>query len=228
MGQTIQLLQDGILEGTHFPWGLTKLPGQNLPHISKQTAIGIIVAISGNILISFALNLQKLVHKRSQERRLDTANETTHQGSRNNGVLPEEPNEDEPERESRLDAIESAALVETQPLIERPTICVQDYGSTSTETEGYAPGTPTLTTHAKSPRTILSRLVPFKLKTKQSGTTRTSLPIDIVTEEAAMHGLSHNHKKNKPVEGDALEHTEGDYLKSKTWCVCFPFQAAAR
>ncbi|PFH52523.1 hypothetical protein AMATHDRAFT_1930 [Amanita thiersii Skay4041] len=34
------------------------------PQITKSTLIGILVAISGNILISFALNLQKLAHRR--------------------------------------------------------------------------------------------------------------------------------------------------------------------
>jgi len=35
-----------------------------LPEVENRTLIGITVAISGNILISLALNLQKLAHKR--------------------------------------------------------------------------------------------------------------------------------------------------------------------
>lgn len=222
MGRTIQLLQDGVLAGAHFSWDLTKLPGQNLPHVSKQTAIGIVVAISGNVLISFALNLQKLVHKRSQQRRLDATNGTAKQDSRTtDGVLAEEAEEEEGQDEHQLNApsetITSAALVEAQPLIDPPSVCVQDYGSTATDLGRGVSGTQDV--HGKSHPTILSRLVPFKLKTKRPGPTRTTLPIDIVTEEAAMHGLSHNHKKHRPAEEDAVEQTEGDYLKSKTWCV---------
>ena len=39
-------------------------PGIALPHLTLQTAIGITVAISGNVLVSLALNLQKLAHIR--------------------------------------------------------------------------------------------------------------------------------------------------------------------
>lgn len=35
-----------------------------LPSLTPATLTGILIAISGNVLISFALNLQKLAHKR--------------------------------------------------------------------------------------------------------------------------------------------------------------------
>lgn len=36
------------------------------PRLTPATLTGILIAISGNVLISFALNLQKLAHKRLQ------------------------------------------------------------------------------------------------------------------------------------------------------------------
>ncbi|TFK76067.1 DUF803-domain-containing protein [Pluteus cervinus] len=39
----------------------------NLPMVTRHTLIGILVAITGNVLISLALNLQKLAHKRVEE-----------------------------------------------------------------------------------------------------------------------------------------------------------------
>jgi len=36
----------------------------DLPQLTTRTLIGILVAVTGNILISLALNLQKLAHKR--------------------------------------------------------------------------------------------------------------------------------------------------------------------
>lgn len=36
----------------------------DLPQLTTRTFIGILVAVTGNILISLALNLQKLAHKR--------------------------------------------------------------------------------------------------------------------------------------------------------------------
>jgi hypothetical protein len=45
-----------------FPFFATGM--DELPRLTTQTVIGIAVAISGNVLISLALNLQKLAHKR--------------------------------------------------------------------------------------------------------------------------------------------------------------------
>ncbi|KAJ3550619.1 hypothetical protein NMY22_g345 [Coprinellus aureogranulatus] len=226
MDQTIHLLQDGLLQGSRFKWDPRSLPGHNLPHISKQTAIGIVVAISGNVLISFALNLQKLVHKRTQQRR-DATNEAVKHGSTNNDdALPEDPNEEDVQDDRELDSSSSttvaAALVETQPLIEHPSISIQDYGATAASPSGEAPSLPSVTARAVQSRTLLSRLIPFKLKSRHGPDGhKTTLPIDIVTEEAAMHGLSHHNKKSRPAEDCAVEQTEGDYLKSKTWWLGF-------
>lgn len=50
---------------------ITSYGYDDLPQLSTRTFIGIVVAVSGNVLISLALSLQKLAHKRLQESKQD-------------------------------------------------------------------------------------------------------------------------------------------------------------
>ena len=48
------------------------------------------------------------------------------------------------------------------------------------------------------------------------------LPVDIMTEDAAMHGFSSGNKPQNGQNGnDAVEESEGEYLKSKLWYCSF-------
>jgi len=47
----------------------------SLPQISRGTFAGIVVAISGNVVISLALNCQKLAHRRLEEERTTKGDE---------------------------------------------------------------------------------------------------------------------------------------------------------
>lgn len=51
-------------------------PGIAVPHLTLQTVIGISVSIAGNVLISLALNLQKLAHLRLHHQREDSLPDT--------------------------------------------------------------------------------------------------------------------------------------------------------
>ncbi|KAF5333466.1 hypothetical protein D9611_002306 [Ephemerocybe angulata] len=193
---------------------------QGLPAISTQTFVGIVVAISGNVLISFALNLQKLAHKRTEQKRRLQAQETLKQDGHLDHVVPEEPHEEEQqafehEREQvhdRADAV-NEAQAETLSLIVHPVVQVRDYGAASPGSDRDAsrgPEGPGL-----KRRSIISRLIPFKSRKKQA------FPIEIVTEQAVLHGLSHNTKQDKSVDDASVDHNEGDYLKSKIWWLGF-------
>jgi hypothetical protein len=58
-------LQNLVDLAEHTPGLIHALRGfDDLPQMSTRTFIGILVAITGNILISLALNLQKLAHRR--------------------------------------------------------------------------------------------------------------------------------------------------------------------
>jgi len=50
-------------------WGAMIPQGPDLPKLTLVTTIGIGMAVTGNVLISLALNLQKLAHKQMEERR---------------------------------------------------------------------------------------------------------------------------------------------------------------
>lgn len=50
------------------------------PHFTTRTLVGIAVAISGNILISLALNLQKLAHKRVERQKAREASNAASEG----------------------------------------------------------------------------------------------------------------------------------------------------
>ncbi|KAF9222071.1 DUF803-domain-containing protein [Gyrodon lividus] len=59
-------------------------PGIGLPHLTLQTVIGISVAIVGNVLISLALNLQKLAHSRLDRERDKVRRERENRRSQHN------------------------------------------------------------------------------------------------------------------------------------------------
>lgn len=195
------------------------LPTQGLPEISTQTFVGIIVAISGNVLISFALNLQKLAHKRTQQKRRQIAQSLAKQDGHANHTLPEESSEEEEQSRPHHQGEgvpSTATLVETEPLIVQPPVLARDYGAVVSTPDGT--GSNTVVDLRHKHRTILSRLVPFKLRNKQVSATVTAMPIDVMTEESALHGLSPRDKKNVSLYDDSMEDHEGDYLKSNIWC----------
>ena len=53
----------------------------SLPHINRATFAGIVVAISGNVVISLALNCQKLAHKRLEAQRAAEGDELQSQST---------------------------------------------------------------------------------------------------------------------------------------------------
>ena len=185
--------------------------------MSTQTLLGIVVAISGNTLISFALNLQKLAHKRMQQKRRMATGVPKHTSNNIEATVPEEPFEEDQqaqETEREQDGGQTSAtatLTETQPLMVLPPVS-RDYGAATTSP---------VVEPSKPRRTLISRLVPFRFRARKGSASAPILPIDIVTEESALHGLSSNNKKNistTPIDGgDKMEDIEGDYLKSKAW-----------
>jgi len=62
-GQGLWIGSGGM--GTGLVGEVTKL--DDLPKLTMRTVIGIVIAVSGNVLISLALNLQKLAHRRVDE-----------------------------------------------------------------------------------------------------------------------------------------------------------------
>jgi len=114
-----------------------------LPELEKRTVIGVFVAIAGNVLISLALNLQKLAHRRRDLAAAQAVGQKSQQDAADAVRLPNPPMErvrelsyeDEEERwpdgvEEELDTIRSPRLEalqsESEPLLPR----VSSHGST--------------------------------------------------------------------------------------------------
>ncbi|KDR83559.1 hypothetical protein GALMADRAFT_235781 [Galerina marginata CBS 339.88] len=191
---------------------------EDLPKITTRAFIGIVVAVSGNILISLALNLQKLAHKRVDRMKIAAA---TSSSAEQQGTSFDERDEDE---ESRAHHAEEDVFsnrpsgttdAELQPLMAFPETMVRDYGAGASEATPNRQGN-------KVKRFFASRFSPPRSR-NNSSQAKFIVPVEIVTEDAALHGLQSNNKKQDGEGGnhDAVERNEGEYLKSKLWWLGF-------
>jgi len=114
------------------------VPEIQFPELEKHTVIGVFVAIAGNILISLALNLQKLSHRRRDLAAAEAEGQKPQRDRTDTTRLPNPPmervrelsyeggDEDWPDaEEGELDTIRSPQL-ESEPLLPR----VSSHGST--------------------------------------------------------------------------------------------------
>lgn len=189
------------------------VPEIQLPEIDKRTIIGVSVAIAGNILISLALNLQKLSHRR---RDLNTESPKTQHGGVDITRLSNPPMERLRElsyedmehasnggelntiRRPRLDPLEP----ESEPLLPR----ASTHGSTgrpNTKKRAlffryFFPAEPSNLGRQPAPAT--------------PGTPQWQIP---VRPQRASRANSNNTTSSSIVSNGK----ESDYLKSKLWCV---------
>ncbi|KIK08385.1 hypothetical protein K443DRAFT_85157 [Laccaria amethystina LaAM-08-1] len=171
----------------------------DLPKLTTRTFVGIVVAISGNVLISLALNLQKLAHKRAETNKLP-AHSTLSNGRIHR--ISEGPSLDENDEDRECHLSEDVFLTsgppansELQPLVSTPH-AERDYGSASPNPH-------------EARRPLIFRL-PFRLKKSKKAPL-----IPPATREADPHGQST--QREPPQEFVEEERNEGEYLKSKLW-----------
>ncbi|KAF8211306.1 magnesium transporter NIPA-domain-containing protein [Mycena galopus ATCC 62051] len=189
-------------------WARTLDLGGKLPQLDAATVIGITVAISGNVLISLALNLQKLAHKRVEAKKLarrELAAATPSDTPHTDGIS-----------EADEDAY-SESPAEDVPLAPAFQLRV-DYGSTSsTDTVN---GTDAHKMSGVSPKkTLLANLFRSKRQRTANGISseRTSLiPVDVLTEEEA-NGPQRPKRKPEDEPAEFDDWNESDYLKTKLW-----------
>ncbi|KAJ7499071.1 DUF803-domain-containing protein [Mycena latifolia] len=191
------------------PWHNTLDLGNKLPELNTATVIGITVAITGNVLISLALNLQKLAHKRGEAEKLErrrTTNGASHpNGTHEAGEYPRPP---------------EALPSDDEPLPQAAVLLAQrsDYGSTSRSGSNTS-----LHQMAVSPKkTLLSRLFRKQHQAANgiASERTTLLPVDVITEEQVMSARRPKRKPSNEVL-DFEEGNESDYLKSKVWWLGF-------
>ncbi|KAF9469043.1 magnesium transporter NIPA-domain-containing protein [Collybia nuda] len=191
----------------------------DLPRLTTATFIGIMIAITGNILISLALNLQKLAHKRVETRKRQ--NEISRNGKdMNEDILQHRRFEDPSLNEADEDHLEintrenstsgqSSLHVETQSLIPFPdTLTPRDYGTRTIHTPSPMPQLRSVSTGG---HTLASR-------SKKLTDDEHVVQVDVISQEDRR---SNGHKPNTH-SPDVLEQgNESDYLKSKLWWLGF-------
>ncbi|KAF9263558.1 DUF803-domain-containing protein [Marasmius fiardii PR-910] len=193
------------------------IPPNVFPKLNTATIIGISVAITGNILISLSLNIQKLAHKRlDSEKSAEASNDRSNSNHRHVDTMYEE--EEEVERVDDSDgssvtprASTSAAESETQPLFLFPH-AKSSYGSTSRHSDARLPE-----------RSFIS---PLSLARKGAPETPPVMPVEVVSEHTLINGLTNGQKGSEvvrevtPEPGNGNEN-ESEYLKSKLWWTGF-------
>jgi magnesium transporter len=196
-----------------------------LPTMTTQTFIGILVAITGNVLISLALNLQKVAHKRVESLRKDLDNGKQRRHSENNGYddlsegrVSEGPSLDEQDEDQELlevrrnqldvfsDPSSDIQLLTAYPESEAT---LQQYSTNSSR------GHSTITKPLKTKRSNASRRLLSRSFSKKAVSGRRKPPDDNMPEE---QGLLPTHKGlNDESEAEHQNLKEGNYLKSKIW-----------
>lgn len=207
-------------------------PGIGLPHLTLQTAIGITVAIAGNVLISLALNLQKVAHIRLEKARKQARMERELHVS-GDALRSISPLDQRPSGDPFVCSHES----ETQPLIQGSSASRSRarYGTgTSPETRrddsrsrkstssarGRRPGQP-----SRKP-SFASRFIPFRLGQREHGGGNENvshtqdtlvIPVDVIPAERIVAWNGNGRRAPPSPELWEEEGTESDYLRSKIW-----------
>ncbi|KAG2751506.1 DUF803-domain-containing protein [Suillus brevipes Sb2] len=206
-------------------------PGIGLPHLTLQTIIGITVAIAGNVLISLALNLQKLAHIRLEKAQKQARLERELHVS-GDALRSRSPHDQRPSGDPAACSHES----ETQPLIQgsstsRSRACYGNSTSPGTtrrddsrsrkstsSARGRRPGQP-----SRKP-SFVSRYIPFHLgqhggvNENVSHTQETlEVPVDVIPAERIVATNGNGRRAPPSPELWEEEGTESDYLRSKIW-----------
>ncbi len=209
-----------------------------LPNLNRATVAGISVAIVGNILISLALNCQKLAHHRLEHDRENKQEPVSQDPGSQNGLkvttIGASVNEEEEESgevtptgehpfgghlrrttsgNTVLSPVSGVAILETEHLLgdgER----VPSYGTHAPANSG---------TYGKQATALLSRLSPWRKRAKRvasspdhahGGASHSLIPIDVVeVRQTPDNGCS------DAGTGAKDDVSESDYLKSKLWYV---------
>lgn len=171
----------------------------DLPTLTTQTVIGIAVAISGNVLISLALNLQKLAHKR-----LNAERNSPNPALPPDSILGRRENLEEQDADSDTIITEiptprgSDTPPDTQPLL-----------PVNHRSNHYTMPQRDKDPHEPQATGFFARL--FRTRHQDNKKETFLLPIDVMPEDAAL-----DHPRNV---SDIEDENESAYLKSKLWCV---------
>ncbi|KAG7445855.1 DUF803-domain-containing protein [Guyanagaster necrorhizus] len=175
-------------------------------HINTPTVIGISVAIAGNILISLALNIQKLAHKRLDVDKLSSLNAL----GRNGAAKPRDDDDSTGPSLNERDEDQEATVVGVAQ------------SDNESDIFGYPEAVPLMSSNGQtnygsspSPRKphkrSISEFLSLPQFVRRQKVSIVSIPGDVMVEESA------SPQQNKFGRAEELEQNEGDYLKSKLW-----------
>ncbi|KAK0468054.1 magnesium transporter NIPA-domain-containing protein [Desarmillaria tabescens] len=182
-------------------------PGQL--YINTPTVIGISVAIAGNVLISLALNVQKLAHKRLDAEKLSSLNNFGKDGA----AKPQDdghssgPSLNERDEDQEAEAVGVVRPDDESDIFRYPeTVPLMSPNGQTNYGSSPSPRKP----HKRSFAEFLSR-PRFGRRPKVP---MVEIPVDVVVEGNAS---PQQNKFNENGRAEELEQNEGDYLKSKLW-----------
>jgi hypothetical protein len=192
-----------------------------LPNLTSPAGIGIVVAISGNVLISLALNLQKLAHRKVELARARKSREQQ-DISTSNGVSSSSRPISLRERGHTDDDNQYATRLSEEP---------EDVFSIRAETQHLLSplhdlrrnySEPSNTTANRPKRTLFSRIFSFPIRKPRSSAVHTinsEQPLEDASHalhapsRVANGGQANGKLETKLIEGG----NESDYLRSKLW-----------
>ncbi|KII95369.1 hypothetical protein PLICRDRAFT_693597 [Plicaturopsis crispa FD-325 SS-3] len=209
-----------------------------LPEVTTASVIGITVAIAGNVLISLALNVQKLAHKRLEREKYDRARDRI-ASEREAAAEPNAPAAGGP---GELDSVSELGTESTptnddagerDPLIStQPQDPGRNYGSRSTSVPSSSDHPQRSESKDAKPRqALVSIFNPFgfgrgrgrrqeALSFHDDTESGRLLPVDVIVEEPPTNGKNGKHENGIALT-DEEDGNESDYLKSKLWWLGF-------
>ncbi|KAH9843962.1 DUF803-domain-containing protein [Rhodofomes roseus] len=205
-----------VLYGAMFKDGDGGYEIPSLPQISRGTFAGIVVAISGNVVISLALNCQKLAHKRLEEERAAHGDELQSRGTSGQNTPTTTLGSYTPSPQPGTPAI---AVVETEPLLGPP-------NHTRLMPPAYGSDPALETRQRRKKRAFLSRLFVFReddehlfqeTDSAHLATTHALLPVDVVPAHANGDRCPSSRRTTSGESKTEIAGNESDYLKSKLW-----------
>lgn len=198
--------------------------------MTTKSIIGITVAICGNVLISLALNFQKLAHKRLD---MEKARERELQIRKNSTVdmaveerAPQETARSQPSMQDHSSA--NVIVAETVPLLQHHTESFPTgYGSSSNV---LAQPSNRKSDSRRYPipvgRDNVSNLADVREDSESSDTTYKLSSVDGLVDSPLEYSDRLQNGKSTTGEGDDTmdeDWNESDYLKSKLWYATHPF-----
>lgn len=203
----------------------------DLPKLTTATFIGIMVAITGNVLISLALNLQKLAHKRVEadghkRRQSGRKGKGVTDVSGNLGRTIHEPSLDERDEERPYTPtpgveLQSSFVMPTEAEFSVPfplaSTQPRNYGTNHCDSEEVCS-----TSMPKNRRDLVLRLVPTWFRSrkvlsniKDAPLEAHLLPVGVISEDTPLQ--PEGRRKTVRKQDSLEEFNETEYLKSKLW-----------